>query len=261
MLKSIPLETTLQFEGNSLRNLFIPPVPKDPKALEVLFDLWVYALGEGEQKARGDLCTTYGGERLSLFMEKETELGGQAVLLLFALGHAADATLTYGEDFIFVEKGGTRFGIENGLVLSPFCTGVELNVKPTLTLTQDRVLQTTDHDFISLYREAYKVGGGLTEVLTALLMRAPNFNFRRVATGALGLSAPSLSGFERIENALQHPENPVGTLYKILVPRWMTPPQFRQILVKSGSKEVPFSADQRFRQMHQIHTFFYHLTE
>lgn len=244
---SLPLDTDKTFEGVSLQRIISPETAATGLETEQLFDIWMwphFTPGDGDSVAdlkehNAELCQ---------FVTAAEGFGVQTVRLLYALGNAPGARLAWDGDTIMVHHDDKSYGIIDGQVTSRFCTGAKVAVDHRAVLLDTAVMRTFDADFCSLYREAYRQGKGLVDVLVALAMRVPPFNFRRMGKEALGSRKPSTQQMGGWVTILTRKKDPVSALYKQLVPKWLTIGEFSRVICSMGSR--PLEPDAASRQLY-----------
>lgn len=260
--QSLPLVTKLEFEGTPLRSIMSPPVPDDVFGCEQIFDTWVAPLMLGDGDSVKDL-TELAGSELCEFIALEATgrsltFQEATVRLLYALGNAKGASMTYGESHIFVSMDGRIFGVQDGKVMSRFCEGLDLGtVNPIETLEGTGDMRTFDSHFCRLYREAYRRGGLLPQALIALHQGNPRFNWRKLAEASRPNQRPSYNKMFQWENMILKKRDPLHVLYLALVPLWMTSAEFSKALVRVSSRPIELSPEQQQNYITQLHTFFH----
>lgn len=252
-LMSLPFNTTLEFEGVPLTTLMSPTVPDNGPEAESWFDAYLYGLYRGESTTPlEDLAET--APSMAKFVAQGEGIGEQATLLLWALGRAKGAVMTYDNDSIMVQFGDMRFGIEHGSVISRFCTGYQVQCHPMEQLETPKPIRVYSTSFCSLWGEAHSRGKNAPQALIAIMMGDPSYNFRKMAERAVPGIYPTNSQFLIWEDALADKRDPVARLYKHLVPKWMTRGEFGQVIRALGGRPLegltPASQQAYITKMH-----------
>lgn len=258
---SLPLVTDLKFEGQPLRQFMSPTVPSDPYEAETVFDTWLYPIVSGEGNSTRELAEI-GGQDLCEFVTldragRNLTIQEATVRLLYALGNAEGAALDFSAGAIYVRHGGLTYGVEDGVVHSRFSEGLNLGDMPILqVLTTTQKVKTYNTYFCRLYREAYRRGKGLPEVMVALHMGQPSFDWRSLAELAKPDQRPSNAKFRQWESLLLNKKDPIHALYVALVPMWMTVYEFNRSIGRLSTRPVAPSANQIQLCINRLHDFF-----
>jgi len=250
---SLPLATCVKFEGEPLRHVMSPPVPVTGPETEALFDAWLYPLHTGEGEPEKESV----GETLFNFMNKGETLGDKTVRLLYALGNAEGAVLTYDQHTVKVQHDDRVFGISNGVVFSKFCSGLHIPAEPQRVLEESGKVRTFDKFFCSLYREACKVGKGTKEALIALHTGKPGESMRRMVRIENTAKLPTSRQMSVFEETLHKPLDPLAYLYKQLVPGFLKPAEFSKLFGTLGQRPETLSATARQKHINTLHTHFH----
>ena len=235
--KAPPMTTEAVFEAVPIRELMCPPTPDTGPETQQLFDTWMWPHHTHEGDSVEDL--TEADQLLCQYVTKRGDFGEQTVRLLFALSTAEGARLAWDGNSIMVHHDECSYGIIDGVVHSRFCTGAKVVVDHREVLTRRPELRSMDTHFYSLYREANRRGKGLVDVLAAIHMGQPGFNFRRMAEMSVPKRTPSKTQMEAWLKILYNPKDPVAALYKQLVPKWMSSGQFTKVICSLGSRPLP----------------------
>ena len=231
VLRSLPLLTDKTFAGVPLRKVMSPAVARTGIENEALFDSWLWPVHSGEGNQQEDL-TDVGSPALAKYVLQGATLGEQTLRLLYALSNAEGASLTFDRDRILVQHDQVRFGIENGVVKSRFCNGMELNVDPHEFMHRTPDIRVQGVAFSTVWRQAYRKGQSAAEAAVALYMGQPTLRWQKMLDQALPKKTPSKRHFDDWVETLNSPEDPVGKLYTKLVPRWMSVSEFGVVICR-----------------------------
>lgn len=222
---SLPMVNSTLFEGYPVQRLMSPPVPITGTETQLILDSWLYPVQCAEGDAVKDVIAA-SSPQLYAFMAQSTRFADMTVRLIYALGNADGATMTYDETSIMVTHGDRSFGIKDGKVVSRFCSGMQIAARPKKVIEARRLTRTFDEGFCSMYKEAYRRGKGADQALIAIHMGNPGFDFDAMAREARPFVEPTDLQMVRWEATLSGKPDPLLCLYKQLVPKWMTAPEF-----------------------------------
>jgi hypothetical protein len=257
IVESIPFNTKLKFDGVPLTTIMCPTVPEDGAATEAIFDAFLYSQKIGEGDAMKDLMEVSTPDMVS-FVKGATELGDQCVRLLWALGQAPNAHLTYDKENIVVEHDDRRYGIVNGVVKSRFCSGLAVRCQPKAYLENRQSIKVVNPHFTALWVEARSKGRGADKMLVALLISRSDFSFKAMLERPCDLRKPSPSAIKRWEKILLTKPDPVVILYKHLVPKWMTVGEFGQVICPLSARPLNgMGALMQQKCITKLHHFFH----
>ena len=254
-VRSVPFNTKHKFYGVPLTVMMCPTVPQDGVHCEAWFDAFFYSQVSGEGDPLDDL-TQVAGEDMGAFVGGGNNMAEQAVRLVWALGQAQGARLTYNHNSIYVEHDERRYGIFNGVIQSRFCAGLSCPCDPKLCLEETHEIKVNDPIFCALWVEAHCKTRNEERALIALLTSRPDFNFRKMLYTPPPERVPSASMISRLEKMLYGTKDPVLKLYKKLVPEWMTVGEFSQNFYPLSSRPLtglsPLSQQRCITNMHDF---------
>lgn len=252
--QSVPLVTDKSYRDTPLRVVMSPETPTDPHAAEQLFDLFLWPLVNGGGDPIAELAAV--NQDLADFVAKGENLHTQVTLLLYALSNAPGASLGYGKNSIMVMHGAKTFGIDHGVVQSRFSKGHQIGVfDPRPTLEWPTPLLIRNLSFCSLYREAYR--RGLEDVLLALYVGQPNFDFKKLAREAIQNLVPRKQNLKRWEKAIMSGQDPIASLYKNMVPEWMTKMTFVKLFGQASRRPTQYPYQKRQMLLNKLLAHFY----
>ena len=223
-----PLITSLTFNGVPLRTVMSPEVPSDPHQCELIFDTWLAHLVE--VRDTGTAVTTHddfiqtAGRTLYDFITLGATFGDSVVRLVFALSRHGH--LVYSERSIEVFIGELTFGVTDGVVESRFSKGIIIDLpNPCDVLERPGEINVRDRYFCSMYREARGCHeADVVEALVAVAVGNPAFKWKKLCAKASAV--PPRSRMDSWENAILHQYDPMQTVYRGLVPRYMTATEY-----------------------------------
>lgn len=256
MYKSLPLATDLKFEGTPLRKIMSPSVPETGVETALAFDAWLWPVHEGTGSGEADL-TAATSPALCAYVCRGDTFGVQTVRLLYALSSAEGASMAYDETSIMVTHDDKTYGIANGLVVSRFCAGLQIKANPKQVLEDTHDVGAYDKGFTSLYREAYRRGGGAREALIALHMGQPNFSFTKLARESVPKRNPTKADIRTWENVLTSGRDPIKRLYKHLVPLWFKSRDFGRMFCSLHTRPLELDPLQQQAYINKLHYHFY----
>ena len=264
-LPLLPLTTTLQFEGHPLRSVITPPVTGDAAHRRYIYDAWLFPLTEewdgtttSEQGVRE--VADREADALLAFMQNA---GGKApdfyeatVRLLYALGNTEGATMEITDNTLLVTHDGITYGIKAGTTVARFASGIELGKgNPQEILNRVEKVEMGDPLFALLYREAYLRGKHVVHALTALRTGNPNFDFKRLV-GSQPRRTPTTKKLKLWESILLNEPDPLSTLYRKLVPTWITRADFNRYICQAQRRSTDPSYEARIRFSNKLYMYF-----
>ena len=242
-----------------MSRLVSPHLEMSGSEMEAAFDTWfadryVYVMAVEALRSMGAGSLVDYLEGLSLDNVQE-----QAVMLLFAFGTNEGATLTYDETSIMVKhEDGVEFGVINGVVKSRFHSGEKLDVLPAKVIGVEREVRCFNKHFIALYREAYRVKDeGAALALLVLRTGDPKFDFKWLAEVASRRRPINERFISKICTIARKERDPVASLYRVLVPRYMSPTRFTKTIGRLGERKHEPTEAQRIRYVQRLQGHFY----
>lgn len=254
--QTLPLVTCMKFEGEPLRRVMSPPVPETGSATLAIFDAWLYHLKIGDGEGGKDLIAA-GYEDLLAFIDKGETFADKTVRLLYALGNAEGAVLTYDATSVKVQHEDRSYGIANGVVFSRHCSGLLIPCNPKPALEDAMQVRTFDRYFCSLYREAYRVGKGAKEALIALYTGNPNVSLHKVFKAESLRKLPTQKQIVSFENTLNHMNDPLARIYKQIVPEFMSSAEFSKVFGTLSLRPDTLSERAKQRYINKMNVFFH----
>lgn len=261
-LTLLPLNTTLQFEGTPLRELITPQIEGDAAHRRHILDAYLSPLVTFEGDSEKDLVEVAGtvGPSLLAFMQNK---GGKpstfyegVVRLIFALGNTEGATMEITDNTILVTHDHLTYGIKAGAVVSRFCTGMELGIgNPLEIVSRTETVEMQDPLFALLYREAYLRGKHLVHALTAIRTGDPAIDFKTLIAEDY---RPKVSErtLKRWEDVINEDPDPVGVLYRAMVPTLMTRQAFTKHIGSVQHRAIDMSETSRIRLLNKVYMYF-----
>ena len=258
VIQTIPLLNNLEFEGHKLRTLMTPHVEGSGLETEDMFDSWLWPVhrpGDGDSVA--DL-TEKSSKDLVDFVLKGDGFGAQTVRLVYALSGAEGARLETTGHSIMVHHEGRAYGIIDGRVYSRFCDGLMIDVDHMKVLTEHPKEEFFDRVFCRLHREALRIGRGTDKALVALHMGRPNFNFEKIAKAKIYMH-PTDYRLRSWTIDIAQGVDPVGLMYRKLVPRYMHKGKYREIFGNIPTRNLEPDARQRQMHINKMYAYFHEL--
>lgn len=255
-IKTIPLDNDLMFDHISLRKIMTPSAPSEGIFNERVFEAFLYPLIDGDGTPEEGLRAT-AGDAVADYVMAGDSIEEQVVRLTFLCSNAEGATASFDKDSFLITHDDKVFGIEHGQIRSGFCSELKFDINPEQALTHVKDRRVFDDAFCSLYREALRRGRGLSNALTALLLGQPGFKFKLMAEEADPCRFPSSAKLKQWEHVLNHELDPVAKMYRIMVPRWMTPSQFNRTFTCLSLRPVNPRASTITKLINQMHYFFH----
>jgi hypothetical protein len=253
--RSLPLINERMFDNVSLSRIISPTVPKTSIEAEQLFDAFLYPAIEGGDP--GEELACIGGEELTEWVMRGETFGEQAVRLLFAVSNLDGVRRVFDDKTFLVMFDDRTFGIKGGRVESRFCTGLEMEVRPADILTRTVDVRSFDHNFCSLYREAYRRGGKCLDAIVALHMLNPKFNFKKMADRSRVVKTPTAAKMASWERTLLTARDPIVAMYPKLVPVWMNSSEFRRVFGNIEKRKINPSEMEIAALTGRLHHHFY----
>ena len=257
-LRSLPLLTDKTFAGVPLRKVMSPAVARTGIENEALFDTWLWPVHSGEGNQQEDLQQAGSPSLVQFVMRGETP-AEQTLRLLYALSNAEGAKLTFDRDTMLVQHDQVRFGIENGVVKSRFCNGMELELEanPYDFMHRTPDIRVQGIAFSTVWRQAYRKGQSAADAAVALYMGQPTISWQKILNQALPKKVPSKRHFDSWIEILNSPEDPVGKLYTKLVPRWMSVSEFGVVICRVKTRPMQPSIMAQQGYISRLYTHFH----
>ncbi len=258
VVQTIPLLNDLEFEGHKLRVLMSPYVTGSGLETEDIFDSWLWPVhrpGEGDSVT--DLREKTSDELVS-FVTHVKDFGVQTVRLLYALSGAEGAKLEITPESVMVHHGEKSYGIIEGRVYSRFCDGLKIDVDHMKVLTECPTQELFNAVFCRLYREALRIGGGVERALVALHIGRPTFNFRRISRAKVFVH-PTDYLLNSWSIDMARCKDPVGAMYRKLVPRYMTKMRYRTIFGNIPTRNLEPDDAKRQMYINKVYAYFHEL--
>lgn len=253
--RSLPLINERKFDHVSLFSIMAPAVPQTSIEAEQLFDAFLYPVIDGGEPA--EELAQIGGEELAEWVMRGSTFGEQVVRLLFAVSNVDGVRRVFDDKTFLVMFEDRTFGIRDGIVESRFCSGLEIFASPADTLTRTVEVRSFDHNFCSLYREAYRRGPKCLDAIIALHMLNPKFNFKKMADRARVVKTPSAAKMAGWERTLLTARDPIVSIYPKLVPTWMTSSEFRRVFGNIEKRKTNLSEMDIAALTTKLHHHFY----
>lgn len=251
----VPLTSSAELDGVNLCSAFMPGVPATAVEAQNLFDIWLYPLVDGEGDPESALAEA--APLLTEFVMLGSDFAEQTVRLMAALGSTPGAHLKWGDSYIRVHHStGETYGIVEGATNSRFCSGVEISADYDRILTETPMVRIPSVDFASLYLEAKRKGKGLDKALIAMWMWQPYLSWPHLSRVSLPKD-PTKKQLDTWIQVLAEDADPVGKLYKRLVPKWLTPTQFTRVLCGMAVRQSNPSMRVRQGYINRLSEFFH----
>lgn len=235
--RSLPLLTDTMFDHVNLSSVMSPATPKTAIEAEQLFDAFLYPLIDGSGDSASELEIA-GGAALTEWVMRGVTFGEQVVRLLFAVSNVDGVRRVIDDSTFLVMFEDRTFGIRDGKTVSRFCTGIDIDAAPLDILTRTEEVRSFDHNFCSLYREAYRRGQKCLNAIVSLHMLNPKFGFKKLADRSRALKVPTEGKIGSWERTLLTARDPVVEMYRKLVPVWMTSGEFRRVFGSIEKRKI-----------------------
>lgn len=260
-LELMPLDTKETFEGRPLSALTIPYIHGQAGDRRNLLDLWVEPLRTGEWDPVKELGSA-ASYTLVKFMrvegvKREVDLFEQTVRLIYVLGKTRGARMTIDETSIMVEHDGLTYGMQDGAIVTRLNAGIEIGKgNPQALLETVDVVEINDMTFSSLYREAYRRGQGVLNLLMALRTGHPDFRFHKLVDSSRAHKYMTRKQMDQAEKVIFEADDPVATLYRKLVPAYTSRTDFIAYISPVGGRQIPPTIYARQRLLNHLVSFF-----
>jgi hypothetical protein len=257
VFKAVPFDNNLTYSGVGLAGIMVPEVPADPNFTQAAFDAWAYSLIECESWPMTELAKFISPAACD-WLNQWPGAEEQAVMLLWALGHAEGARVWYDDQDIFVAHGEHTFGVVDGHVKARFCGGKAMGIaSPAKLLNDTRDIRTFSARFIALYREAYRAGIGETNALLALTTAYPTLNLWEIAGKHDRRRTPSSRTLQRWEKIAATHDDPIPTLYRLIVPQWASRGVFTKVVGNLANRGIEMTFATRQNMISRMCQYFH----
>lgn len=259
--QTLPLNTTLTCAGVELRRLLTPPVPVNHDDITIdmgpecerLFDIWVSPLIDGES-GREEAFMEAAGRRLYDFVASGKSEGERIVRLLTALGNTQGARVIHDETSFLVTIEGRAFGIQDGIAVSRFSSGVSIRVtNVTRIMSRTRQTSTFDSGFATTYRRLEDIAPKYLPALVALRTWGEEIDFHALFNPC-GVGDFTDLLMEEVRNLVKL-QGPYARLSNLLVPRWMKAREFQRVVGRLDRAPRTLTVKRQAFVVEKLHNF------
>lgn len=257
IFKAVPFDNNLTFSGVGLAEIMVPEMPADSNFTQAAFDAWAYSLIERESWPMTELAKFISPEACD-WLSQWADPKVQAVMLLWALGHADGASVIYSDTDILVTHGEHTFGVVGGNVIARFCVGKLMEIaSPAVILNDTREIRTFSARFISMYREAYRAGAQHTNALLALTTAYPTLDLWKMASKHERRRTPSVTTLRRWEKIAATHDDPLPILHRLIVPQWASRGVFTRVVGSLSNRGAAISHAVRQKLISRMCNYFH----
>ena len=253
---AVPFTTLMIYNGVNVAEAMVPDVPDDPQQCRTAFDTWAVTLLDRDECPYEALGRCVNAKVVDWLKQWETE-AEQTTMLLWALGHAEGATVDYDEGSMLVEHEGERYGINRGVIVSPFSTGKPLPIaNPEVILNDNKPRRTFSARLITMYRAAYQSGDEHAQALLAMATAYPRLSLWQEILKGSKYPTPPTSVVLRWSKILMSYNMPFQILYKEMVPMWMASTTFRDVIGNTaGGRNLAMTTRQKIINRMYMHFY------
>jgi hypothetical protein len=254
--KAIPFDNRLKFKGVPLAEVMVPIMPQDISLCQGAFDIVVDNIFNMQQPLDG--VDAYLPTKVLDWLAQWTQIDSKLVMLLWATGKSLGLEINYDDSSILLSDSATTFGINNRRIVSKFNDGKTLSImSPEKLLLSDRLVRTFSARNIAMYREAYRNGEATTNALLAMLTAYPYLDLWKTLKVTPVVEVPSISSLRRWERIIINEPDPVISLYRLIVPGWMSRAQFARTLGRPVPQGTQIGHLGRQRMVAKMYQYFY----
>lgn len=257
-IKGVPLVNTMTFEGVPINNYVVPKV--DRADVVAAFDAIIEYVTDPD--ARADITANaeyFIDKKAWAFATRGRTCPEMVLRLLYVLSNVKGWALTYDAKGAMLRRDGVSVGFRDGVVFSPTdrVNGTPIPaIDPQAYYTQSRNEYVRSKAFVSLYREAYRLGTGLTHILVAVASLDPGYKWSALASSADLARSPSDTAMGVIEIEVFSAPDPARYLLRKLVPQYMRLQDYRKYIGSPYANPRKWSIEARSRLFNRVAHFF-----
>ena len=257
-VKAVPLINNVTFDGVPINHYIVPQV-KDADVVAAFDAIIEYV---DDPYTRVDVAANaecYIDSSAWVFATNGRTCPEMVMRLLFVMSTVEGWALTYDAKGAMLRRDGVSVGFRDGVVFSPTkrINGTKIAVvDPQAYYTQPRKEAVRSRAFVSLYREAYRLGTGLTNVLIAIATLDPGYNWSALAGSAELARMPSEAAMGAIEVEVYGAPDPARYLLRKLVPQYMRLQDYRKYIGSPYANPRKWSIEARSRLFNRVAHFF-----
>lgn len=236
VVQRVPFINDVTWQGVLVNDYVIPKV-KDAEVVAVFDALIEYIIDPYSRDDITENAVWLIKAEAWKFAIKSRTSAEMILRLLYLLSRIKTWALAYDAHGVTLSDGEATIGLRDGAAISPTkrINGIKIEAKndaidPHAFYTGEGEMKVWSRHFVSLYREAYRVGGDLPRVLIALASVDPGFKWKSLADVADMCRTPSQTMMAKIEDNIFTVTNPNRYLYGKLVPWHMRLADYRKYI-------------------------------